>query len=324
MDGSTISLGKVRGLQQCALSDGTFAMLAIDHRQNLRKELRPSAPETVTTGELEAFKLAVIRQLAPFTSAVLVDPEIGLGPAIASGSLPGRSGLIVAIEATGYTGPSTRRASRFLDAWTIEKAKRIGASGVKLLVYYHPDAENVADQEQLVDTAVAEARRFDIPLWLEPLSYSLEPNRPLDPAERRRVIVETARRLTAYRPEILKAEFPGDRAVTDDAAWHEACAELTAASQVPWVLLSGGVAHDVFVTQARVACQAGASGVLAGRSTWAEAATLGPRDRDAFLSTTARSRMAELTAVCRDEARPWHLASNAHPAATAEGWYRAY
>lgn len=324
MESPTVSLGKLRGLQQCALSNGTFAMLAIDHRQNLRRELCPGAPETVTAAELEAFKVAVILGLGPWTSAILVDPEIGLGPAIASGSLPGTTGLIVAIEATGYEGRSTRRESRFLDGWTVEKARRIGAAGVKLLVYYHPDAENAADQERLVAAAVADARRFDIPLWLEPLSFSLDANRSLDAAERQRVIVETARRLTALGPDMLKAEFPGDRTVPDEAVWRAACDELTAASRVPWVLLSGGVDHDAFVVQARVACQAGASGVLAGRSTWAEAATLGPDDRVAFLATTARTRMDELTAACRAYGRPWQVASTARPASVAEGWYRAY
>ena len=40
-------------------------MLALDHRQNLRKELRPDAPEAVTYAEMVEFKRAVIRALAP-------------------------------------------------------------------------------------------------------------------------------------------------------------------------------------------------------------------------------------------------------------------
>ena len=39
-------LGARRGLEACASARGTFAILALDHRQNLRKELRPADPES--------------------------------------------------------------------------------------------------------------------------------------------------------------------------------------------------------------------------------------------------------------------------------------
>ena len=43
---------------------------------------------------------------------------------------------------------------------------------------------------------------------------------------RRRVVIETARRLTAIGGDILKAEFPYDPAVMDRGRWRDACAEL--------------------------------------------------------------------------------------------------
>ena len=45
----------------------------------------------------------------------------------------------------------------------------MGASAVKLLIYYHPDASNVADQECLVADVAAACREHDLPLVLEPL-----------------------------------------------------------------------------------------------------------------------------------------------------------
>ena len=96
------------------------------------------------------FKRAVVRALGATGTGVLLDPEIGVGPAIADGSLPGRAGLIVAVEATGYEGPGNARVSRVLPGWGVEQVKRLGASAAKLLVYYHPDAVNAADQERLV------------------------------------------------------------------------------------------------------------------------------------------------------------------------------
>ena len=46
--GRPYAFGVRRGLAACASPRGTFAVLALDHRQNLRKELRPDDPESVT------------------------------------------------------------------------------------------------------------------------------------------------------------------------------------------------------------------------------------------------------------------------------------
>ncbi|HEX7473256.1 MAG TPA: tagatose 1,6-diphosphate aldolase, partial [Candidatus Limnocylindrales bacterium] len=290
----TYLLGTRRGLSACASERGTFVVLALDHRQNLRRELRPDAPDSVTYDEMVEFKRAVVRALAPVATGTLLDPEIGAAQAIHDGSMPERAGLIVAIEATGYVGLETARVSRVLDGWSVEKVKRMGASAAKLLVYYHPDAPNAADQERFVAEIAEACRALDLALFVEPLSFSLVAGQKLTGEARRRVVVETARRLTAIGGDILKAEFPYDAGVVDRDAWAEACRELDAASAVPWVLLSGGVDEATFEAQVETACRAGASGVLVGRSVWAEAATMAPEARDAFLMTTGRERLGRL------------------------------
>ena len=318
-------LGVIRGLDACSSSRGAFTVLALDHRQNLRKELRPSDPGSVTEAEMIEFKRAVVRALAGTGTGILLDPEIGVGPAIADGSLPGGAGLIVAVEATGYEGPSNARVSRVLPGWGVEQIKRLGASAAKLLVYYHPDAANAADQERLVASVAGACRDADLALFLEPLSFGLDGSR-LAGEERRRVVVETARRLTAIGADVLKAEFPYDPGVTDEARWREACAELDAATPLPWVLLSGGVDDETFERQVRVACEAGASGVLVGRSVWAEAAPLPPAERDAFLESTGRQRLARLAGLVDDVAAAWRPRWTAalRPDAPGPGWYERY
>jgi tagatose-1,6-bisphosphate aldolase len=318
--------GARRGLDACASPRGTFGVLALDHRQNLRRELRPDDPAAVTYDAMVDFKRVVVRALAPIATGTLLDPEIGAAQCIADGSLPGGAGLIVAIEATGYDGPSTARISRVLDGWSVAKAKGMGASAAKLLVYYHPDAANAGDQEALVARVATECRDADLALFVEPLSFSLVDGETLRGEARRRVVVETARRLTAIGGDILKAEFPYDPSITDRGRWREACAELDAASGVPWVLLSGGVDETTFHVQVEIACSAGASGVLAGRSVWAEAATLAAGPRDVFLATTARERLGRLVDLVDALGRPWHARPNALSGAAApgEGWYREY
>jgi tagatose 1,6-diphosphate aldolase len=318
--------GSRRGLDVCASPRGTFTVLALDHRQNLRRELRPDDPASVTYDEMVEFKRAVVRALAPVATGTLLDPEIGAAQCIADGSLPASAGLIVAIEATGYDGPSTARVSRVLQGWSVEKAKRMGASAAKLLVYYHPDAANAADQERLVADVAADCRAADLALFVEPLSFSLVDGERLGGEARRRVVIETARRLTAIGGDVLKAEFPYDAAVTDRARWAEACEELDSASALPWVLLSGGVDDATFEEQARTACAAGSSGVLVGRSVWAESALMEPAPREAFLATTGRDRLRRLAEVVDGAGRPWRERSS--PLTTSpppgESWYREY
>jgi tagatose-1,6-bisphosphate aldolase len=318
-------LGTIRGLDACSSARGTFTVLALDHRQNLRKELRPTDPGSVTEDEMVDFKRAVVRELRGAGTGVLLDPEIGVGPAIADGSLAGGTGLIVAVEATGYEGAAGARVSRVLEGWGVDRIKRLGASAVKLLVYYHPDAPNAADQERLVADVAAQCRDADIALFLEPLSFGLDGGK-LRGEERRRVVVRTAERLTALGADVLKAEFPYDASITDQSAWADACAELDAATPVPWVLLSGGVDDATFERQVAAACRAGASGVLVGRSVWAEAATLDAASRDAFLSSTGRGRLDRLTSLVDELAVPWRPRWSAarSPETPGPGWYARY
>jgi tagatose-1,6-bisphosphate aldolase len=114
--------------------------------------------------------------------------------------------------------------------------------------------------------------------------------------------------------------------VTDRGIWRDACAELDAASSLPWVLLSGGVDETTFEAQVSTACEAGASGVLVGRSVWAEAATLEPAARDAFLATTGRERLRRLADLADAAGRPWHERPGRVTTAPipGDGWYRDY
>jgi len=85
----SLTFGKLRGLEKCATSVGTIAVLALDHRNNLRRALNPTHPELVSNNNLSSFKIEVTKVLAPHASAVLLDPEVGAFQVVASGSLPG-------------------------------------------------------------------------------------------------------------------------------------------------------------------------------------------------------------------------------------------
>jgi tagatose-1,6-bisphosphate aldolase len=299
--------------------------LALDHRGNLRNALNPKDPKSIPFNELVEFKRQVVSSLAPQASAVLLDPEIGAAQVIAGEELPGNVGLLVSVEETGYTGGPAARLSRVQPGWSVGKIRRMGASAVKLLVYYHPDAPQAPEQENLVSQVAEACSRQDLPLFLEPLSFSLDPlQKKLPASEIKQVVVETARRLTPLGADILKAEFPLDiKPQPDEADWLGACRELTDASDVPWVLLSAGVDFETFLLQVQVACKAGASGVLAGRAIWKEATELEGQERLDFLWSTAADRMLKTRALCDAFAKPYsdfHTAENE----PLEGWYSQY
>jgi len=318
----TITIGKLRGLQQCTSPEGTFTCLALDHRQNLRRALSPADPGEVSDGQLSDFKLQVTAALAPAATAVLLDPQVSAAQAIASGSLPGGVGLVVALESTGYDGPATARRSALLPGWSVAKARRMGASMVKLLVYYHPDGPTAAEIEAFVRQVAEACAREDLGLMLEPLSYPLQEGGRLTSAEKRRVVVETARRLVVPGVDLLKAEFPLDnQAPEDERAGREACAAISAASAAPWILLSAAVDFERFARQVEWACQAGASGIAVGRAVWQEAVGLSGEARAAFLATTARTRLERLQELCVRQAVPIR---RFYTAAAPFDWYRTY
>ncbi len=318
-----LSIGKLRGLQQCTSPGGTFTCLALDHRQNLRRALNPSHPDSVTDVDLTGFKLEVTAALANSATAVLLDPEYSAAQAVAAGVIPAETGLVVALESTGYSGDVTARQSQILPGWSVEKSKKMGASMVKLLVYYHPDAPTAPEIEQFVKRVAEECIKYDLGFMLEPLSYSLDESRKLTSGQKRYVVVETARRLTPLGVDILKVEFPLD--ITEDreeTSWLVACSEISSASTIPWILLSAAVDFETYKRQVTVACEAGASGIAVGRAVWQEAVALTGEGRSHFLETIARERLVRLTELCNHMAKPFTDFYISPP--ITPDWYRNY
>jgi tagatose 1,6-diphosphate aldolase len=312
-----ISIGKLRGLQQISSERGTFTALALDHRQNLRK----ANPAFLSDEALSRFKLDVTSALASRATAVLLDPEVSAAQSIAQQAIPNDIGLVVAVESTGYTGDATARQAQIIPGWSIEKAKRMGASAVKLLVYYHPDSRTASEIETFIRQIAEDCIKHDLVLMLEPLSYSLDETKKLSSEEKRYVVVETAKRLTRLGADILKAEFPLDVAETDQKVWADACAEISAASTIPWILLSAAVDYEVFLQQVETACKMGTSGIAVGRAVWKEAVMMDGDERIRFLSTTARQRLSRLTSLCNALAKPY---TDLYQADAPFDWYQSY
>lgn len=315
-----ITPGRWRGLKTTSNANHVFAILAFDQRGNYRRMLPDDTPfETAVQ-----IKREVVAALSPLVTGVLLDPVYGVPAAL---DMPGGSGILLALEKTGYAGDPTERRVDFIDGWTVAKIKQFGASAVKLLVYYHPDAKSAGEIETVVQNVAEACHRHDIPLFVEPLSYSLDAAVP-EKSEafarlRPEIVRRTVENLGGTGVDVLKIEFPVNvQYDTDHESWRAACTAVNDAARVPWVLLSAGVEFETFKQQVAVACQCGASGFLGGRAIWKEAITMSPGERQHFLATTAAARIRELTAIVNMHARPW--TAFYEPIAIDENWYHTY
>lgn len=318
----TITPGRYRGLKTTSLADAdVFGIIAFDQRGNYVTML----PEGTPFDTLVQIKAETVSLLARDASAILLDPLYGLAPAM---QMSGHSGLILALEKSGYTGDSTYRKIDFIDGWTPQKIRTMGASAAKILVYYNPQAEALADElDSLLKRVISECHSWDLPVFLEPIAYSVDASIKKESAafaeQRADIVVETARRLSQTGADVLKMEFPLDLKINaDHNEWRKQCQRLSDVSSVPWVLLSAGVDYEEYEPQVLIACESGASGFLAGRAVWKEGIAMTSADRKTFLEETATYRLRRLIDIALQKARPWTDFYSA-PAAV-ENWFEKY
>lgn len=327
----TLSTGKLRGLQQIADDKGMLTVCALDHRGSLVKAIGGGDASKVSYEEVVNFKIDLCRAVAAAASAVLLDPIYGAAQAIAAGALPGGSGLLVSIEKTGYVGGDATRVTELLPDWGVAKIKRMGASAVKLLIYFRHDLGDITERQMKLVAALAEeCTREDIALLVESVAYPAAGESEEDFSRKRpELVIGAARMLTELPFDILKSEFPADIFYEkDEAKLADYCRQLTEASRLPWTLLSAGVNYDLFYKQAEIAFRAGASGFLAGRALWQEATDLPTREeRQKFFAVTARERLEKLADLVDEYGVPWYRemgAPDGRFAPVPEGWHTGY
>ena len=317
----TVSPGIWNGLRRVSDDRSVFTIVAFDQRDSYLKIL----PKGATYDQAVSIKTDVGDALSPHSSAILLDPEYGLAPAQ---KIHRNCGLLMALEQSGYSGDSTYRHTEMYSDWSVEKIKNMGASAVKVLVYYNPEAGELAEEiEQLSRQVAIQCKKYDIPYFLEPIIYSVDADvlkmSPDFAKKRPELICETAKRLGNTGATVLKMEFPVDAQFDNDRAhWLNTCKAVSQVSPVPWVLLSAGVDFDVFEQQVKMACEGGASGFLGGRAIWKESVSMPPDDRRAFLRSTGVQRLQRLSDIADACARPWTDFYAPWPA--KEHWFADY
>lgn len=321
-------LGVLRGLGACTDRDGFFTVLAIDHpAAMILPPASPTQPPRDDHAEAIAVKTELAAALGPYASAVLVDPDLGLPACVGTGALPGDVGLMLCIEGEDYQRqPDAHRTADVRPGWSVPKLKRAGGDALKLLWRYRHDVPEADAHRAFVRDLAAACAAVSLPFIVEPIWVPLPGEDLADPtvrASRVRGILDYGRLAAELGADVVKTEFPGwVGTAEDEAAGAEACAELDAALDVPWLLLSAGVTFEAFKVQTEIVAKAGASGFLCGRAIWDTVVTADPEARRRGIET-ARGRLAELSELVHAYGRPWRTEQPAAAAASAypPAWY---
>jgi sulfofructosephosphate aldolase len=282
-------------------------MLALDQRESLRTMLaaeRASHAATPTDAELTAFKVAAARILTPLASAVLLDVDHGLRPAVDAGAIAAGCGLIVAadrlVQAPGGPVEDTGLHPLVMG----DDAVAAIADAYKLLVIWRPDRGH-AQRKATVHRFVEACRERGRPSIVEGIVRPSEGASPYEPLAHADAVLAAAEELTSLEPDLYKAEVPTQGRLDDDAIVR-ASRRLSAAVASPWVVLSNGVDGHRFPSAALAAARGGASGFLAGRAIWS--ASLRARNVEDDLAMAAAARLRDLALAMDSVARPWPAA----------------
>lgn len=264
--------------REAFMKNGRILMLALDHRGSLERMLPLSIPANKRTQAIIDIKQALIASLSPFYTGVLLDSDYGL-PAYKNYAKP----YLLCIEKTGYTDTHHERLTQL--EYTVEALKAKGAQGVKLLLFFHPDA-HTADQQIILTKGVYEdCKKHGLPFFLEILNYSLDAL-PYDASVLvpRSVKIFLEHGITA---DVFKLEFPGSAV---------SCQEVTRMlGETPWILLTKGDTFEGFVRGLTIAAANGARGFLAGRSIWQDFAQLPQSEWKEFFETIVVTRFKEIS-----------------------------
>jgi sulfofructosephosphate aldolase len=249
-----------------ARENGTYAMVAMDQRESLRTMFREHGHDD-SDERVRMFKTAVARELAPYASGFLIEPELvaDVRPFVPRG-------LILAVDLLEQERGGIVEDTRLDEIDVLPD----GVVALKLLVIWRDD-DRRRERIEMCERFVALAARHGVLSVLEPV------------VREDRQIVEAARELGATRPSLYKCQAPRHGDVV------ARCREITGVLPVPWVVLSQGVPFDEFPRAVEDACKGGARGFLAGRALWTN--TLAADDPTELLRTQSVPRLRELIEI---------------------------
>lgn len=255
-----------------------FLMLALDHRESIKKLINPGNPDQVIESQVIQLKRDIINSLVNQISGLLIDEVYGLD-AYPDHQKP----FLLPLEKSGYSDQAGERLTEL--EYSVEDLIKFGASGAKLLIYFNPHLKSAQKQLETVKKVRDECLTYSFPFFLEIVTYDLENSTKAG------LMIDSIRAFQEIGivPSVWKLEYPGDL---------DSCVEITKmVGDIPWILLTGGSSFEVFREELIDATEAGAKGFLAGRALWQELCILEGEKRNEFLQKTLPDRFRILTEI---------------------------
>jgi tagatose 1,6-diphosphate aldolase len=253
-------------------SNNRYLMAALDHRGSLKKYLNDD-------NQITEFKRKLIEAIGKKTSGLLLDVNFGL-PAFKSTAI--KKPYLLAIEKSGYQESNNDRYNEL--EFEVSRLKQLGAAGIKLLLYFHPQSTTKDHQLIIAHQVLDQCQKESLPLFLEIVTYQKNQD------EKKSALIFESLKIfleKGIRPAVFKLEFPGS---------FESAKQLTnLVSPTPWILLTQGDQYPVFVEKLKQAIAGGAVGFLAGRSLWQDYFTID--DKEKFLKETFINRFEEISSI---------------------------
>ena len=265
---------------------GKILMLALDHRGSFKKLVNEQAPESVSQAQVIRIKQEIIVSLYDQFSGILIDSEAGLNAfqkAVAAKNNP--KPYLLCIEKTGYEDELGSRKTSL--EYTVSQLQAQGASGIKLLLYYHPQAPTREHQLAIAKQVLKDCKAAKLPLFLELVTYTL----PRFNSHKPELVLDSVYDFlkAGIIPNVFKLEYPGDPV---------ACFQITKMlKKTPWILLTKGDSFANFKQQLKIAVANGAVGFLAGRSLWQEFSKYPESKRLDYFQTIVVERFAQIRQI---------------------------
>jgi len=282
---------KTTGLARLQTSHGRYAMLALDQRESLRGMF--SGAPTGQTGDdddLRAFKLAATRLLTPSASGVLLDRLYALDSSSLEAIDPD-CGLVVAVDELIQEPGQPVTSTRLDNGATVDFLRQVKADALKFLVMWRSENEK-PERSELLGSVIELANNAGVASLIEAVVLPKEGLHWRDAKEKNDAILRAAQEMASYPMDLYKAQVPG-YSPGDVTGVADAARELDSMMDVPWVVLSNGVAIEDFPDAVREACEGGASGFLAGRAIWSD--VVGAQGLNDTLITIAQPRLERLS-----------------------------
>ncbi|NQX33214.1 tagatose-bisphosphate aldolase [Herbiconiux sp. VKM Ac-2851] len=282
-----------RALAKISTPAGGMLIVAADQRNGMKAVMKdaPNGAEGISRDELADAKSDLLKHLGNAAPAILLDPSTALPRVVDDGTLDSDTGLVVAMDESGFAVENGLKRTRYVEGMTPRKVRELGGDAAKMLWYLRADRRD--DEKVVLDDIArltAECAAEGVLLIVEILTYQLEDESDEDYADVFPSLISGAAELSvAAGAKVLKLQYAGSA---------EAAAAVTeAAAGVPWAVLSAGVDHATFVDQVRTAVVNGARGAMAGRSLWKDSLSISSEKREELLTTKAVPRLKELAAI---------------------------